>query len=269
MEYFSVAEGRKLSGLRLVLTANVPGPWGESAKAIFAARNVPYAAVAQVAMEANDDLFAWTGYRNAPIAILDDEPPLTGWLDIVMLAERLGSGPSLLPEAGRDRALCIGFSNEICGRGGLGWERRIPILEKVYGNAPLSDDAPPRQHEVLRQYGYSRTAVAAASVRMANILTALAAQLGSQAAAGSDYLVGDRLSVLDIHWACFSNMFSPLPRDVNPMPDYLWPLYSELPDAVAAALDPALLKHRDRIYNRHIGLPLDYQETSSQSRGRL
>ena len=33
--WLSVEEGKALGGLRLVLTAGVPGPWGESAKACF------------------------------------------------------------------------------------------------------------------------------------------------------------------------------------------------------------------------------------------
>ncbi len=36
MKYLSVEEAIDMPGLRLVLTAGVPGPWGESAKAILA-----------------------------------------------------------------------------------------------------------------------------------------------------------------------------------------------------------------------------------------
>jgi hypothetical protein len=51
MKYLSVTEARKLPGLRLVLTANMPGPWGEAAKAVLSVRNVTYVPVAQAAME--------------------------------------------------------------------------------------------------------------------------------------------------------------------------------------------------------------------------
>ena len=44
MEYLSVAEARHLPGLRLVLTASVPGPWGQAAKAVLGFRSVGYAA---------------------------------------------------------------------------------------------------------------------------------------------------------------------------------------------------------------------------------
>ena len=53
-------------------------------------------------------------------------------------------------------------------------------------------------------------------------------------------------------------MVAPLPLDVNPMPDYVRDLYSAPPPAVAAAIDPLLIGHRDHIFGRHIGLPLDY-----------
>ena len=64
MKYLSVAEARVLPGLRLVLTAHMPGPWGEAAKAVLSVRHVQFVPVAQAAMEVNDDLYAWTGVRN-------------------------------------------------------------------------------------------------------------------------------------------------------------------------------------------------------------
>jgi hypothetical protein len=82
MKYLTVDEARDIPGLVLVLTAHMPAPWGESAKAIFKARNVPFVPVEQVAMGPNAELCAWTGgVRNAPIAMLDDNPPVHGWLD--------------------------------------------------------------------------------------------------------------------------------------------------------------------------------------------
>src|SRR5579875_3009790 len=123
MNYISVAEAREMPGLRLVLTAHMPGPWGEAAKFVLAARNVEFVPVEQRAMEKNEDLFAWTGMRNAPIAVFDDEPPQSTWHEILLLAERLGSGPSLIPDDEIDRALMMGFSTEICGPDGFGWSR--------------------------------------------------------------------------------------------------------------------------------------------------
>ena len=55
IKYLSVAEGRQRSGLRLVLTAGVPGPWSESAKAVLNARKVSSVPVGQLALAAGVD----------------------------------------------------------------------------------------------------------------------------------------------------------------------------------------------------------------------
>ena len=46
MHYRSIQDARTLSGIRLILTAGVPGPWGETAKAVFKARTVAYTSIA-------------------------------------------------------------------------------------------------------------------------------------------------------------------------------------------------------------------------------
>ena len=96
-EWIDVEKARDLPGLRLVLTTGLPGPWGEAAKGIFHVKRIPFARVRQDAGGANDALFAWTGHRNAPIAVFADEPARTGWSEILFLAERLAPEPSLIP----------------------------------------------------------------------------------------------------------------------------------------------------------------------------
>lgn len=258
MDYLSIAQGRSARGLRLVLSASVPGPWGEAAKAVLKARGVAYHPIAQQMMEANEELRAWTGIRNAPVAVLDDEQPLGGWLDMVMLAERLGSGPSLLPDRSADRARAIGLSAEICAPYGFGWFRRVMMFETRFGPGDVPPDAPAHLIELCRDYGFTANACAAAPGRIADILSELGGQVHRQRAAGSDYLVGNRLSACDLHWACFSMMVAPLPEKDAPMPEMVRQLYGDLPPIVAAALDPVLIAHRDLIYEHHIGLPLDY-----------
>lgn len=257
MDYVSITEGRALPGLRLVLSAGVPGPWGESAKAVLRARNVPFVAVAQTPMAANDDLRAWTGLRNAPIAVLDDEPPVHGWHEIVMLGERLGSGPSLLPDTPEDRTASQALSHAICGKNGFGWNRRLSILGAGYG-VPPAEDVPPFRREMLAGYDLTQETVAAAPGRVAAILRDITDRLHAQRSRGADYLFGHVLSATDLHWACFSQMVAPLPQAVNPMPEYLRPLYATIEPEVADVIDPILIAHRDHIYERHIGLPLDY-----------
>lgn len=260
MKYFSVAEACGMPGLRLVLSANVPGPWGESAKALFKIRGVAYAPVEQVPGGANEDLCGWTGgIRNAPIAMLDHEPPVHGWLDIVMMAERLGSGPSLLPARSQDRALALGLSAELCAPDGFGWARRLLMYEKIFGLDELAPDTPAHTLEMLAQYGFSAESVQRARKRLVEIMRVFSAQLAAQRAAGSPYLVADRLSTADLHWACFSQMIAPLALCDQPnMPEWLIEKYGDIDESVAAALVPNLIEHRDFIYRDHIGLPLEF-----------
>ena len=257
MKYLSVAEARKLSGVRLVLTANMPGPWGEAAKAVLSARQVNYLPVAQAVMESNDELHAWTGVRNAPVAVLDEEPPQTTWLDILLLAERVGSGPSLLPSDPLNRALVLGLSTEICGSDGFGWSRRLELMGRPSTRSPPGAGSFDMAR-MIRSYGVRPEAIARAPARMASIMNGLTAQLRRQRAAGSDYLVGDQLSACDLYWATFSLFISPLPEADCPMPDFMRENYTHLTPELEAALDPSLIRHRDLIFREHIALPLDF-----------
>ena len=88
MDYLSVEEARDLDGLKLVLTGGVPGPWSEAAKALFNHHQVPFHPVLQVGGQSNDALVAWTGHRNAPVAVWNDEAPRVRSMEILELAER-------------------------------------------------------------------------------------------------------------------------------------------------------------------------------------
>ena len=75
-ETVEIEKARDLPGLRLVITAGVPGPWGEAAKGLFHCKDIPFARVAQGGGLSNDELVAWTGQSNAPQAIYENEPEL-------------------------------------------------------------------------------------------------------------------------------------------------------------------------------------------------
>ena len=256
MKYLSVAEARKLPGLRLVLTAHMPGPWGVAAQAVLSVRNVKFVPVEQRAMEANQELFEWTGMRNAPIAVLDDDPPQSTWHEILLLAERVGSGPSLIPNDPLERALMMGFSTELCGPDGFGWSRRLELMGRGTTRKP-SQSGNYDMTRMTRSYGVNPETIARAPKRMVSIMNGLSRQLHQQKAAGSAYLIGKDLSACDLHWAAMSLFVSPLPPDELVMPDFMRENYSHLTPELGAALDPILLAHRDMIYKRHIGLPVD------------
>jgi glutathione S-transferase len=266
MKYLEVNEARDLPGLKLVLTAFVPGPWGESAKKILEYKQIPYHPVAQYAAKANADLVAWTGIRNAPIALYNDEPPRTGWFDILMLAERLAPERPLLPDRSEARVLVLGIAQELCGEWGWGWARRAMMGTPHAGTpdparvARLSRPpwAPEDMARMRSSYSVSVGGAAEAPARCADIIRMLAARLHRQKAEGSPYLVGPSITAADLYWTVFSMALEPLPHELNPMPDWMRMSYDMIGPVLEAAKDPILLEHRDFIYERHLSLPLEF-----------
>jgi glutathione S-transferase len=260
MDYIDVGEARKQSGLRLVLTTGVPGPWGEAAKGLFHVKRIPYAAVRQDGGQPNYELRAWTGFDNAPQAVYENERPRIGWSEIIFLAERLEPSPALVPADPRKRSTMFGLLHEIAGEMGFAWCRRLqlfrPILELPEGAAPA-----PLVESVARmaaKYGYSGELAERADARVIEILTLLGDTLRAQHERGSDFLVGDALSAVDIYWATFAAMIEPLPKEQCPMEDMLRGAYTVTDTETLEAADPVLLEHRDRMYRDHLQLPLDF-----------
>jgi glutathione S-transferase len=258
MKYLSVEEGMAAAGLRLVLTRGVPGPWGELAKAIFHVKGLPYAAVAQEAGSDDAALVRWTGAANAPSAVWNDEPARTDRMGILFLAERLAPEPPLLPAGARERALCLGLADAIAGESGFGWCRRLLMVERMMRAPSLPEPLLALRTRLAWRYGYDAAAAAAAPGRCAEVLRLLARRLGAQRERGSPYLVGDALSVADLTWASFAVLVRPLPPDLCPMPAQTRAMYEARHPAIEAALDPALLAHRDFVYEKHLALPLDF-----------
>ena len=252
--YVSVEEAIPMRGLRLVLTRGVPGPWGEAAKAIFHVKKIPYVRVAQIAGEHDAALIRWTGAANAPTAMYDDERPRSERHALLALAERLAPNPPLVPADVDERALCLGITNEIAGELGFAWCRRLMLMEIT-----PATPAPARALlETLQgRYASPDFPPARAAERCAEIMRALARRLHAQRARGSDYLLGDALSVADLYWATFAVMLKPLPEDKCPMLPSQRAMYTARDAVLLAALDPILLEHRDRVYERHLELPVD------------
>lgn len=261
MEYREAEEARHLPGLKLVLTTGVPGPWGESAKKVLEYKGIDYVPVAQHASRPNESLVAWTGIRNAPILIYEDEPPRTNYQDIVAFAERLQPTPRLIPQEPEARLLCFGISAEICGEGGFGWKRRH-VMRGAHAARPA--EAPPVGNPGLdrkimaKAYGGTEAEVEDSPRYLAAMLDALATRLETQKARGSRYFVGDSVTACDIHWACFSALLDPLPHEVNPMPDWLRVSYSYLGPVLENHKHSILLEHRNNMFEQHLGLPLDF-----------
>jgi glutathione S-transferase len=257
VRYLDVEEARALPGLRLVLSAGVPGPWGEAAKAILHVKKLDYTPVRQLPAQPNPALEAWTGRNDAPIAVWGDERPRAGWAEILLLAERLAPEPRLVPEDPELRAQLFGYAHEICGEQGLGWSRRLMLVHERLG-----EGAPPaarRAGEALgAKYGYSPEAARAAPRRCAEIVRLLSDLLRRQRERGGRFLLGARLSALDLYWAAFAVLLDPMPDGLCPLPGALRTLYVTRDPEIREALDPALLAHRDFVYREHLPLPMDF-----------
>jgi len=260
LDYITVDEARRRGGLRLVLTAGVPGPWGEAAKGVFHVKKIPYVPVRQDGGQPNDDLRAWTGHDNAPQAVYEGERPRIRVSEIVLLAERLEPSPPLVPSDPSDRVAMWGLLHEIAGEMGFAWCRRLqlfhPILQLPEGTAPAA--LVESISRMAAKYGYAPEAAAAADARVIEILGLLSQRLREQRERGSEFLVADALSAADVYWATFAAMLRPLPPEQCPMNDLMRGSYTVTDERTLAAADPLLLEHRDRIYRDWLELPLRF-----------
>jgi len=256
-QYIEVEQAIPMSGLRVVLTPGVPGPWSESAKGVLHVKKIPYVKVRQILAGENPALRQWTAQETAPAFIYNDERPRSLWSDQLYLAERIAPAPSLIPARLDERAQMFGLANELCGENGFGWARRLMLLHENLSNPSLPEAGRKFSTFLGNKYGYAPEAAAGAPQRVAEILEALARQLAAQRERGSRYLIGDALSALDIYWACFAALIRPLPDDLCPMPAAYRSLYTCAEPTVMRAVDPALFEHRDFIYREHLELPVD------------
>lgn len=255
--YFSVAEARRTDGLRLVVTAHVPGLWSEAAKGLFDVKGVDYVLVEQVVGGENRELLEWTAQTSGPVAVWNDERPRSSWLEQLYLAERLSADPPLIPADLEERILMFGLCNELCSENGFGWNVRMMVSHATLSNA----DTPPPVREMMGKiagkYGYDPALIDRARSQMEGVLKRLRQQIASQKEHGRQYLIGERLSALDIYWAAFAGAIDPLPPSLCPgMPDDMRRAYSNAPMREIAG--DLLLAHRDFIYERHLKLPMDF-----------
>jgi glutathione S-transferase len=256
-QYIEVEQAIGMSGLRVVLTPGVPGPWSESAKGILYVKKTPYVKVRQIIAAPNDALRKWTAQETAPAFIYNDERPRSLWIDQLYLAERIGPQPSLIPVNVEDRMRMFGMANEVCGENGFGWARRLMLLHESLTDPKLPEAGKNFSGFLGAKYGYEPRQAEAAPQRIADIVASLAGQLEKQRKRGSRFLIGDQLSALDIYWACFAALLRPLPEDLCTMPHGFRKMYTCGDPTVMHAATPELFDHRDRIYREYLELPVD------------
>ena len=256
-EYLSVEEARNMSGLRLVLSPGVPGPWSEAAKGICYVKKLPYLRVRQEIGGENRALQDWTAQTTAPVAAWNDERPRSTWIEQLFLFERLAPTPPLIPASIEDRALMVGYSNELCGEHGFGWSKRLLLIHPTFTNPSANEQSRAFATYFGKKYGYNPAEAEAAPARIAQILRLLGTRLEQQRAEGSKFFIGAQLSALDIYWAAFAALLQPLPHELCPMPQSFRMLYTNTDPVVQAAVTPLLMEHRDFIYRQYLELPID------------
>lgn len=254
--YVDVEAAIAMSGLRVVLSPGVPGPWSESAKAILHVKKLDYVKARQEILGANVALLRWTAQATAPVAVWNDEPPRSTWIEQLFLFERLAPNPPLVPADFDERTLMFGLANEICGENGFIWNRRH-IMVRDFTRADRPNDVRNTFAALGRKYWYGEAAAEAAPTRCAEVLQRLGERLRRQRARGSGHLIGDSLTALDIYWACAATLIEPLPEADCAMPPLFREVYTNVDPILASAVDPILMEHRDFIYRRYLELPID------------
>ena len=167
LDYVSIAETRKMSGLRLILGAYpIPGPWREACKGLFHVKGIPYTPVATGDEGASDlligvdnsqsELIAWTGQSSAPVATWNDELPRSKWIDQIFLAERIEPDSRLVPEDIDLRMRMFGLINELASENGLVWLKRLGMAHGPLQSLPEGDEGRAFWEFLGEKYGYTR-----------------------------------------------------------------------------------------------------------------
>jgi glutathione S-transferase len=254
MEFVDLETARARKGLRLVVAAAVPSPWSQAAKAIFDLKGIEGVAV-RMAL-GDKDVASWTGVHNAPVALYDDEPARSGWAEILALAERLRPDVPLVPSDPRERALMFGLSHELLGESGLIWCSRLLAVDASFATDGKRGYPVPVARHLGARYGYAPGRAGAARQRILEALRVLDDQLQRSRAAGHRYLMGERMTALDLYSAAAFDTLVPLSHEQCPMHPvaraaFDW-TYAELRDALPAAL----IEHRDWMHEHHMPLPM-------------
>jgi glutathione S-transferase len=268
LNYIPVSQARQMSGLRMVLGAYpVPGPWREACKGVYYVKGLEYVPVRAANEGASDlgvgadnsqsELIAWTGQASAPVVAWNDELPVSKWYDQLYLAERLQPELALIPDGFEDRVRMFGLAHELLGEQGVCWQRRLLMVDKPLSELAHDDEQRGLWTRLGSKYGYSGEQAAQSITEICSTLHAFQAQLATQKDKGYNYLIGEKLSALDIYWACTCGFLAPMEPERCPMiDDFRDGPYGFINQEIDDAVTPALRAHRDYIYEQHLELPI-------------
>jgi len=234
--------------------AGVPSPWSEFIRACFNVKRVSFSLVdARDADRSLASLKKLTGQESLPVVFWKDERPRSDWLEQLLLSERISAEPRLLPDDAHERATVIGLIAELCSEAGLGWHRRIMMIERLLTEPRFSERERGVGRYLAAKYRHSTDSVEK-SIRRCEDILAVFADLRTNA---RDYLIGSSLTALDLAWAAFAAMIQPLSEELCPMKPLWRDLYTWMPQATAPNRVHALLAHREKVYRDWLPLPVE------------
>jgi glutathione S-transferase len=254
LQFVDLETAKTARGLRLVASGGIPSPWGEAAKELFHLKELPV----QVVRFRRDDpaVFAWTATRNVPVVLHDDDPPRTGWAEILALAERLGGARSLVPADAAARVRMYGLAHELAGEGGFGWSARLLMIDGGLTSEGTRGFPLPIARYLAPKYGYAPEHIAPARARLLEVAAIFDRQLRESQERGQRYLLGE-LSALDVYLATFLTPAANIPEAECPaMRPEVRQAFAYLHDQVASALPPSLLAHRAFMFREHLRSPI-------------
>lgn len=247
--FVPLEEAVHMSGVRVTFLEGMPALWAECLKNFLDARKVPYTRALHPRFDdanpaSQDFLYQLTAQRSLPTMLYNDERPRNSWIEQVVLADQLGSGPSLIPTDPEQRVLMFGLMNELLGEDGLMWNKRL-----CWG-----------QNSFTRKYGYTEEKGASAPTRIIQQLQMFLRRLEQQKAAGTSYLMGDSVTALDIYLATGTYMFAPPGPNIIPRTkenSRLLEMFATNPPEVQEVLDNAaiLMEHRDHVLTTYCVVP--------------
>ncbi len=253
MRFGTLEEARSTTGLKLVVAASLPSPWSEAAKGILHIRGVD---ALLVRFSSTDKAVReWMGWHNVPVLLADGEPIRTHWTEILETAERLAAdkgSPSLVPSDEDERMRLFGLAHELLGENGLVWSGRLLAVHRGL-ETEGREGFPLRIAQYLApKYGYAPQRVDAARARVRSLFDRFARLL-----AGRTYALGGALTALDVYIATAIGPFAPLSEELCPdtHPIVRHAFATASPD-LFSAIPPVLVAHRDRIYAKHLELPV-------------
>jgi glutathione S-transferase len=255
MRFVDLETARNAPGVRLVVLGAVASPWSEAARGLLVANGIDGMLVRFGVQE--EAVKSWTGWHNAPVLFVDAEPPRMHWSDILETIERLG-GHRLVPSNPDERARVFGLIHELLGENGLAWSARIVLIHRGF-TTDGSEGFPIRLARYLAaKYGYAPDRVAAAKERAISLLQRFGELLNRSRKAGNKYLLGGELGALDVYLAATVGLLAPLPPErCKGMHEVVRHALATTDGEVRASVSAAMLEHRDLVYERHLGLPLE------------